>query len=110
MSDSNKTLTRFRKTAIWEGVSFLLLLGIAMPIKYGLGNPYPVKVIGMAHGILFIAYVIFLIQCALEYDWPFKKSALAFVASLVPFGPFIFDKRLERESAEEISADTPIND
>ncbi len=110
MADNDKILNRFRKTAFWEGVSFLLLLGIAMPIKYGLGNPYPVKVIGMAHGILFIAYVIFLIQAAMEYDWPFKKSALAFVASLVPFGPFLFDKRLERESAEGALADAPAKD
>lgn len=110
MSDNTKTLIRFRKTAFWEGVSFLLLLGIAMPIKYGLGNPYPVKVIGMAHGLLFIAYVLFLIQCAMEYDWPFKKSALAFVASLLPFGPFIFDRRLEKESSAEALADGTVKD
>ncbi|SVE17025.1 uncharacterized protein METZ01_LOCUS469879, partial [marine metagenome] len=47
---SDKTLKRFRKTAIWEGISFLVLLGIAMPIKYGLGNPMPVKIVGMTHG------------------------------------------------------------
>ena len=100
----DKTLNRFRKVAIWEGISFLILLGIAMPIKYGLGNPIPVKVVGMTHGILFIAYVILLIQVAMEYDWPFKKSALAFVASLIPFGPFLFDGRLAKEAlAKEIS-------
>ena len=110
MAENNKTLNRFRKTAFWEGVSFLLLLGIAMPIKYGLGNPYPVKVIGMAHGVLFIAYVIFLILAAMEYDWPLKKSVIAFLASLVPFGPFIFDKRLEQESAAGALADAPVED
>jgi integral membrane protein len=93
-----KTLNRFRRIAIWEGVSFLLLLGIAMPIKYGLGNPYPVKIVGMAHGILFILYVIFLIQAAMEYDWPFKKSLLAFIAAFLPFGPFIFDRKLAKET------------
>ena len=81
-----------------------------MPIKYGLGNPYPVKVVGMAHGILFIAYVILLIQCALEYDWPMKKSALAFVASLLPFGPFIFDKRLERDATDNTMANASIEE
>lgn len=97
MSDSLKTLNRFRKTAFWEGISFVLLLFIAMPIKYGLGNPWPVKVVGMAHGILFILYVLFLIQAAMAYNWPFRKSVLAFVASLLPFGPFIFDRGLEKE-------------
>ena len=69
-----------------------------MPIKYGLGNPYPVKIVGMAHGILFILYVIFLIQAAMEYDWPFKKSLLAFIAAFLPFGPFIFDRKLAKET------------
>ena len=107
---SDKTLKRFRKTAFWEGVSFLLLLGIAMPIKYGLGNPYPVKVLGMAHGLLFVAYMVFLLQAAMEYDWPFKKSCLAFIASFLPFGPFIFDRKLERESTEEKLAEATLSD
>jgi integral membrane protein len=107
---NDKTLKRFRRTAIWEGVSFLLLLGIAMPIKYGLGNPIPVKVVGMTHGILFIAYVIFLIQAAMQYSWPFKKVCLAFVASIVPFGPFLFDRRLERESTEEALMDATVSE
>ena len=107
---SDKTLKRFRKTAIWEGISFLVLLGIAMPIKYGLGNPMPVKIVGMTHGILFILYVIFLIQAAMEYDWPFKKSALAFIAALLPFGPFVFDRRLERESVAHELAEATIKE
>ena len=65
-----------------------------MPIKYGLGNPWPVKVVGMAHGILFILYVILLIQVALEFNWPFKKSLLGFIAALLPFGPFVFERKL----------------
>ncbi|MCZ6672948.1 MAG: DUF3817 domain-containing protein [Verrucomicrobia bacterium] len=94
----DKTLNRFRKVAIWEGTSFLVLLLVAMPIKYGLGNPWPVKVAGWAHGILFVAYVLFLFQAITEYSWSFKKSLLGFIASLLPFGPFIFDRKLERES------------
>lgn len=106
MSDDIKTLNRFRKVAFWEGVSWVVLLFIAMPIKYGLGNEMGVKVVGPIHGGLFVAYVIFLIMAAMEYDWPFKKSALGFVASLVPFGPFIFDKQLVRESTETTPVDT----
>ena len=97
---NDKSLNRFRKVAIWEGISFILLVFVAMPIKYGLGMPQFVRVIGMAHGILFIAYVILLIQVAMEYDWSGKKSALWFIASLLPFGPFIFDRKLAREITE----------
>ena len=97
MTVNYKTLNRFRKIAIWEGISFLVLLGIAMPIKYGLGNPIPVRIVGLTHGILFILYVIFLIQAAMEYDWSFKKSALAFIAAFLPFGPFVFDRHLAKE-------------
>jgi len=99
---SDKPLNRFRRVAIWEGISFLLLLGIAMPIKYGLGNPWPVKVVGWGHGILFTAYIIFLFQVATEYSWSFRKSFLAFLASLVPFGPFLFDRHLEKELVEVV--------
>ncbi len=107
---NDKSLKRFRKVAIWEGISFILLVFVAMPIKYGLGIPQFVRVIGMAHGILFIAYVILLIQVAIEHDWPFKKSTLGFIASLLPFGPFIFDRKLEREIIEEELIDATIGD
>ena len=90
---NDKSLNRFRKVAIWEGISFILLVFVAMPIKYGLGMPQFVRVIG-------IAYVILLIQVAMEYDWSGKKSALGFIASLLPFGPFIFDRKLAREITE----------
>ena len=91
------TLGRLRVVAFLEGVSFLVLLLIAMPVKYLAGNPVPVKIVGMAHGILFIAYIIFLVLTHSEYRWSFWKTTLAFVASLVPFGTFYADKKLFRE-------------
>ena len=103
-------LRRLRILSLVEGCSTLVLFFIAMPIKYGLGNEIGVKIVGPIHGGLFIAYVIFMIQAAMEYNWPFKKSVLAFIASLIPFGPFIFDKRLERESIEGALAEVPVND
>lgn len=106
---NDKSLKRFRKVAIWEGISFILLVFVAMPIKYGLGIPQFVRVIGMAHGILFIAYVILLIQVAIEHDWPAKKSALGFIASLLPFGPFVFDRKLERENTDDELMDATID-
>ncbi|HEY9006655.1 DUF3817 domain-containing protein [Ohtaekwangia sp.] len=91
------TLGRLRVVAFLEGISFLVLLGIAMPLKYMASNPEPVRFVGMAHGVLFIAYVLLLIQTTIAYKWTVGKSALAFVASLLPFGTFIADKKLFRE-------------
>jgi integral membrane protein len=90
-------LGRLRVVAFLEGVSFLVLLGIAMPLKYFAANPEPVRIVGMAHGVLFIAYVFLLIQTKFAYNWTMTRSALAFVASLVPFGTFYADKKWFRE-------------
>ena len=94
-------LGRLRVVAFLEGISFLVLLGIAMPLKYFAANPEPVRIVGMAHGVLFIAYVFLLIQTKFIYNWTITKSALAFVASLVPFGTFYADKKWFRENVNE---------
>jgi integral membrane protein len=86
-------LGRLRIVAFLEGVSYLVLLGIAMPLKYLAGLPQAVKVVGMAHGVLFVLFVIMLIQIATEKGWSFKKSLLSFISSLVPFGTFYADAR-----------------
>ena len=86
-----------RVVAFLEGMSFLVLLGIAMPLKYWADNPEPVRVIGMAHGVLFVAYVFLVLQSMIVYKWKISKGVLAFVASLVPFGTFYADKKLFRE-------------
>jgi integral membrane protein len=86
-------LGRLRIIAFLEGVSYLVLLGIAMPLKYMAGLPQAVRVVGMAHGVLFVLFVLLLIQVATEKSWSFKKSALSFISSLVPFGTFYADAR-----------------
>jgi len=86
-------LGRLRIIAFLEGISFLVLLGVAMPLKYFAGLPQAVRVVGMAHGVLFVLFVLLLIQVAIEKNWSFKKSALSFVTSLVPFGTFYADSR-----------------
>lgn len=86
-------LGRLRIIAFLEGISFLVLLGVAMPLKYFAGLPQAVRVVGMAHGVLFVLFVLLLIQVAIEKNWSFKKSALSFVSSLVPFGTFYADSR-----------------
>lgn len=94
------TLSIFKKVAIAEGVSYLALLLIAMPLKYFAGMPLAVKYTGWAHGLLFVLYVIFVIMCAMEYKWKLGKIILVFLASLLPFAPFIVEKRLH-EGAED---------
>jgi integral membrane protein len=91
-------LTRFRYTAVLEGWSFILLLFIAMPVKYLLGWPNLVQYIGLAHGMLFIAYSFFWLQCVIQYNWKLKFAAWAILASLIPFGTFILDKELKKKS------------
>jgi integral membrane protein len=90
-------LGRLRIVAFLEGISFLVLLSIAMPLKYMAGNPEPVRIVGMAHGVLFIAYIVLLVQTKFTYNWTYWRSFLAFIASLVPFGTFYADKKLFRE-------------
>jgi integral membrane protein len=94
------SLGRLRVVGIWEGVSFLLLLGVAMPLKYLADWPHAVRVVGMAHGILFVLYVGAAIQAALAHDWTWRRTALVLVASVLPAGPFVVDARILREEAE----------
>ena len=84
----------FRKIALAEGISFLVLLFIAMPMKYLLAIPLAVKIVGWVHGVLFMAYVYFELRAAAEQEWSIRFCAIAFAASLVPFGTFWLDTRL----------------
>jgi len=79
-------------TAIFEGISFLILLFIAMPLKYLADMPHGVMIVGWLHGLLFILYLLTAYLAMKAHDWTLKKSSLAVVASLIPFGPFMFDR------------------
>ncbi len=92
----SNSLGRLRLAGLLEGTSFLLLTGVAMPLKYFAGHPEAVRVAGMAHGVLFLAYVATLIQAHRQYQWPGKRSGLLFVSALLPFGPFVADRKLLR--------------
>lgn len=89
--EKTNTLKYFRIVAMLEGVSFLLLLFVAMPLKYMYQMPMPNKIIGMVHGVLFVAYVFYLMNTKAEYGWSFKKAMGGFLASILPFGTFVFD-------------------
>ena len=98
-------LARLRAIGLLEGLSFIVLLGIAMPLKYVAGMPEMVRVVGMAHGILFLLFVAAVAQVAVERRWPLARVALALAASVVPFGPFVLDARLLRRELEAEARD-----
>jgi len=89
-----------RIVALVEGVSFLILLGVAMPLKYFAGLPLAVKLAGWTHGVLFMAFGLLLLQTMVVARWPMLRSAAVFVAALLPFGPFVMDRRLRSYAAE----------
>jgi integral membrane protein len=89
-------LGRLRVLAFLEGVSFLVLLGVGMPLKYLMHQPEANKVIGLVHGLLFVLYVLNVIQARIEFRWSGRKTGLALLASIVPFGTFWADARLFR--------------
>ena len=90
-------LGRLRIVAFIEGCSYLLL-GFTMILKYKFAMPQPNYVVGLAHGILFILYIVLLIQVSFLHRWNIFKMFMAFIASLVPFGTFYADKALFRAS------------
>jgi integral membrane protein len=97
---------RLRILGMLEGASFLILLGIAMPLKYIAGRPEMVQVVGMAHGMLFLLFVAAVIRVAVAMRWPLARVAVALAASVVPFGPFVLDARVLRglESQANVAA------
>lgn len=92
-----KALNTLLKVGFAEGVSFLILLGIAMPLKYIGHMPTPVRIVGMLHGVLFIWFAIALLKAKLEYNWSMKKALIGFLLSFLPFGTFFLDRALKKE-------------
>lgn len=79
-----------------EGISYLLLLGVAMPMKYFFEMPMAVKVAGMAHGVLFVAYCLLLAPCMKKFAWKLRFGIYLFLATLIPFGTFVTDRKLKK--------------
>ncbi len=92
-------LSRLRLAGNLEGISYLLLLGVAMPLKYFAELPQAVKISGWIHGVLFIAFIFCLADVKLSRNWPIRKTISAFILSLIPFGTFFLDKPLKAEEA-----------
>ena len=91
------SFTRFRYIRLAEGLSYLLLLGVAMPLKYVADFPEAVQITGWVHGILFVAYMLAGLHVAVEHRWKLGKVALAVLASLLPFGPIVFDRKFGKK-------------
>ncbi len=85
-----------RAVGFLEGLSFLLLLFIAMPMKYMWGNPILVKYVGMGHGVLFVAFLAVLFVVCEKQKWSLNMFVLGLIASIMPFGPFVFDHKLKK--------------
>ena len=92
----NRMKNTFRIIAFLEGVSYLLLLFVAVPIKYNLGDPAYVKLLGMPHGLLFMAYLVLAYLLKDEQKWERKSFLIILVSSVIPFGAFYADKKYLR--------------
>lgn len=90
-------LKAFRWVAFAEGLSFVLLLFVAMPLKYWAGLPLAVRIVGSVHGLLFIAFLWTLFRVTVERGWPLRRWLGALASSIIPFGTFVFDRSLKRE-------------
>ncbi len=92
-------IATFRTIAILEGISFLLLMGLTMPLKYWAGFRLPNLYVGYAHGILFIGYVVLAAIVCWKLRWGIRRYLILFLASLLPFGTFYADRKYLRDKA-----------
>ena len=88
--------TFFRVVSFLEGTSYLLLLFVAVPIKYWLNDPQYVKLLCMPHGLLFVGYMVLAFLLKSELNWDMKKFGVVLLASILPFGTFYIDKKYLR--------------
>lgn len=95
-----KRIDRVRHVAMAEGVSWLLLLA-CLPLKYQFGMPVGVKIMGPIHGALFVLLLLVIFQAWGDKALSFGKAVLVFIASLIPFGPFLIDRKLAESTAEQ---------
>ena len=92
------SVLHLRYISLVEGVSYLLLVFIGMPLKYAFAAPLPNKILGMTHGVLTIIFCLILAIIVKEKMLSKRLCAGVFIASLIPFGAFIADKKLKHYS------------
>lgn len=89
----SKLLPVFRIVALLEGLSYILLLFVATPLKYFADDPQYVKLLGMPHGLLFIAYVVIAVLISKDMKWDSKTLWIVLIAAIIPFGTFYIEKK-----------------
>lgn len=104
---AGKAIDELRRVGKLEAISFLVLLGVAMPLKYLAGQPLAVKVFGWVHGVLFVWLVITLARAKRDAGLSLGQAVTVFVAALLPLGPFLIDQRLERWRGSSPRGSTP---
>jgi integral membrane protein len=97
-------LRLLRVVLLVEAISYLVLLGIAMPLKYWRGEPMAVRVSGMIHGILFLVMIWLLLRAHFEAKWSARRVWLIVAASIVPLWPFVLDRRVKQWVHESLSS------
>jgi integral membrane protein len=97
----NSPKVRLRAVGIAEGLSYLVLLFIGVPLKRLGGHPEVVQIVGPIHGLLFVLYVLTVIQAKTEYGWPLGKTLLSLLASIIPGGTFYADHKIFRYLPDE---------
>lgn len=99
MKQTKRTFTIFRKVAWFEGLSYIALLFIAMPMKYLMDMPLAVRIVGSIHGALFIAFMVYMYLMHDEYGKDKKWIIKAFLASIIPFGTLLMEKEWKQEES-----------
>lgn len=89
----DNSVKAFKLISTLEAISFLVLLGIAMPLKYIWDMPQMVQIVGMAHGVLFVLYVLGAIYMFKKLNWTVMQLFIAIMCSVVPFGPFYVERK-----------------
>ncbi len=96
------TIGRLRILAFLEGVSLLVLVFVAVPLKYLFDNPSLVQSVGPIHGALFLLFVFNALQVGVEQQWKFKETTWkVLLASFIPFGTFYIDYYILRKIQNE---------
>ena len=98
-------LGQLRVLALIEGISYLLLFGVTMPLKYMYEIEMPNKIVGMLHGVLFVAFCIWVLRVAFKNKWSLLKTLIALASSLLPFATFVLDAKVLKK--EDIVEENP---
>lgn len=97
MNEKLSAIRLLRRVGLAEGISFLVLLGVAMPLKYMMHLPMAVKVAGWIHGVLFMSFLYALVKARKALGWDMERVGGALMASVLPFGTFVADRGWKRE-------------